>query len=443
MTMRSRRSGSSSRRPLPAALPVLLVSLLSLAGAPARAAEPARPTGQDPASAQPASSLLARSTDRAAVFDPASYNPAILRFGFSEAKGKTVNPGTDAFLDITLIPADGEVQGFRSEVSMKRFNELLRKLYGQLASQAPLEVNDPTSPARQLESILIQPVAEQLRRQRITTLLLSADAGLQAVPYGALHDGQSYLGERFALGLTPALGLTKLALLPEKANPQLLAAGASEFEGLNPLPLVPQELEKVRQGRGNEKYLNRAFTPQVLLEKAADPQFDRVHVATHAEFLPGGPAAARLYSGVGPMSLKQLAQLRQRRGEAQLDMFTLSACRTALGDADSELGFAGLALQAGSRSAIGSLWYVDDVATSALFVQFYRYLDQGIPKAEALQLTRRAMATGRLKLVGDQVIGAGGDVLLTGLTTAQQRRIAGGLQHPFFWAGIQVLGTPW
>ena len=423
---------------LRALLPLLVATTCSFGAlGAALAAEPKAPKAGAPGS------LVAPGSGGTAAFDAALYNPAILRIGFSEAKGKTVNAGADAFLDITLIPADGEVFGFRSEVSLKRFNELLRKLYGQLASQAPLEVSDPNSPSRQLSAILIQPVAEQLKRQRITTLLISADAGLQAVPFAALHDGQSYLGEGFGLGLTPALGLTKLTVLPQKAKPQLLSAGASEFQGLNPLPLVPQELERVSKNKGSESYLNRAFTPQMLLEKAADAQFDRVHLATHAEFLPGGPAAARLYSGIGPMSLKQLAQLRQRRGEAQFDVFTLSACRTALGDADSELGFAGLALQAGSRSAIGSLWYVDDVATSALFVQFYRYLDQGIPKAEALQLTRRSMAMGRMKLVGDQVIGSGGDVLLAGLTTAQQRRIAGGLQHPFFWAGIQLLGTPW
>jgi CHAT domain-containing protein len=234
-----------------------------------------------------------------------------------------------------------------------------------------------------------------------------------------------------------------LGLQTQPGGSRLLAAGASQFEGLNPLPLVPQELEQITRGKQVGSYLNRDFTPELLIEKAADPAFNRVHVATHAEFVPGGPAAARLYTGVAPMSLRQLAQMRQRRGDAQLDLFTLSACRTALGDADSELGFAGLALQAGSRSAIGSLWYVDDVATSALFVQFYRLLDQGIPKAEALQFTRRAMATGAMKLVKDQVIGATGEVVLSGLTTAQQRRIAGGLQHPFYWAGIQLLGTPW
>jgi CHAT domain-containing protein len=371
------------------------------------------------------------------------YRPAVLRLAFSPAKGRTVNSEADAFLDMTLIPPEGQLLGFRTEVSSKQFSQLLRRLYAQLASQEPLKVEDPASPARQLDAMLMQPAAEQLRRLRISTLLISAETGLQAVPFAALHDGQTFFGERYGFSLTPSLGLTRLGIQTQPGGSRLLAAGASQFEGLNPLPLVPQELEQITRGKQVASYLNRDFTPELLIEKAADPAFNRVHVATHAEFVPGGPAAARLYTGVAPMSLRQLAQMRQRRGDAQLDLFTLSACRTALGDADSELGFAGLALQAGSQSAIGSLWYVDDVATSALFVQFYRFLDQGMPKAEALQFTRRAMATGAMKLVKDQVIGANEERLLSGLTTAQQRRIAGGLQHPFYWAGIQLLGTPW
>jgi CHAT domain-containing protein len=181
----------------------------------------------------------------------------------------------------------------------------------------------------------------------------------------------------------------------------------------------------------------------VLLEQAGDPAVKRVHVATHAEFLPGGPENSRLYTGTGPIALSQFAELRQRRGGAPLDLFTLSACRTALGDKDSELGFAGLALQAGARSAIGTLWYVDDVATSAFFVQFYRYLDEGLPKAEALQATRIAMASGGIRMNGDRVIGPDGTTLPEGLTPNQQRRIVSGLDHPYFWAGISLLGTPW
>ncbi|MFM7548001.1 MAG: CHAT domain-containing protein [Cyanobacteriota bacterium] len=374
---------------------------------------------------------------------PAPFTAAVLRVGFSEAKGRTTAPGTDAFLDITVIPAQGEVFGYRREVSIQGFNQLLRRFYAELAAQASLQLSEPGSPARELHSILLQPVAEKLRQLGVTTLLISADAGLQAVPFAALHDGQTFFGERFGFALTPALGLTRLALSPQTPNAQLLAAGASQFQGLSPLPLVPQELDQISKGRPASSFLNRDFTPQLLLEQAGQSQVSRVHVATHAEFLPGGPAAARLYTGVGPMSLKQLAELRRRRGAAPLDLSVLSACRTALGDADSELGFAGLALQAGARSAMGSLWYVDDVATSALFVQFYRYLDQGLTKAKALQRTRQAMASGAMRLVGNQVVNGQGEVLLTGLTSAEQRRIAAGLQHPFYWAGIQLLGSPW
>jgi CHAT domain-containing protein len=223
----------------------------------------------------------------------------------------------------------------------------------------------------------------------------------------------------------------------------VLAAGASEFQGLSPLPLVPEELAGIPEGVGVDRFLNRRFTPEVLLSRAADSRYERLHVATHAEFMPGGPSQARIYTGTGSVSLQEFSRLRQQRSGSPLELFVLSACRTALGDSDSELGFAGLALQAGARSAIGTLWYVDDVATSAYFLQLYRYLDQGMQKADALRATRLAMSTGRVRLQGDKVIGSDGLPLLTGLTVSQQRRIASGMTHPYYWAGVQLIGTPW
>ena len=115
----------------------------------------------------------------------------------------------------------------------------------------------------------------------------------------------------------------------------------------------------------------------------------------------------------------------------------------ALGDAETELGFAGLALQAGARSAVGTLWYVDDVATSAYFVQMYRYLDSGVPKAEALQLTRQAFSRGLVHLEGDKVTGPDGQILIGNLTQTQQRRAQSGFSNPYFWAGIELLGAAW
>jgi CHAT domain-containing protein len=391
-----------------------------------------------------ASSALVAAGPALPTFQRSTYQPAIVHIRFSEdrptasAQGK----GTDAFLDITLIPVDGPVEGRRVEISKKRFMEQLRDLYSSLSRQEPLDPANTKAASRQLFNQLIGPIEPILKARGVTTLLIAADRGLQAIPFAALHDGSQYFGERFGFSITPSLALTNLST-PESGYKPLLAAGASKFDGLAPLPLVPQELQEIGAKSTASIFLNRDFTPDVLLEKAVDPLYGRIHIATHAEFLPGGPSSSYLYSGVGPIPLTAFNRLRLQRKGSPLDLISFSACRTALGDPNSELGFAGLAVQAGARSAAGTLWYVDDVASSAYFGQMYRYLNQGVPKAEALQLTRQAFLRGFVHLDGDRVMGPDGAVLLRNLTKEQQRRVSDGLKHPYFWAGIELIGSPW
>ena len=386
--------------------------------------------------------LASATTNNQALLNPsfnrAVYNPAVLHLRYSNA----AVGGFDAQLDLVLITATGEPKGIRVPLRQADFRDALQKLYGALSRQENLAVNDANGPSRSLYRQIFASLEPMLQEQKITTLLLSADQGLQAIPYAALHNGKQFLGEQYGLSLTPSLNLTNLQA-PLGRGGDLLALGASRFDGLAPLPLVPEELRAVSVGQKSEILLDQAFTPSSLLISAAEPRFRRVHVATHAEFLPGGPSQSRIYTGTGAIALKEFAGLRSRRADASLDLISLSACRTAIGDADSELGFAGLALQAGARSAIGSLWYVDDVATSAFFVQTYRYLEAGVPKAEALQLTRQAFSRGLIRLEADRVVGASGEVLLAGLDASQRRIAASGLTHPYFWGGIQLLGSPW
>ncbi len=354
-------------------LPLVLGALLTAAPMAPVLAEPAGAAAAAPAP-----------LPAAGAFDRTQYTPAAIRLSFTtaatpsraDAQGSGQEATADSsFLDISLILPQGDVVGRRITVSVEDLAPLLRDLYGQLARQDSLQVADSRSPSRQLFDLLIRPVVPELRQAGVTTLLLSVDSGLQAVPFAALHDGERFLGESIAFSLTPSIGLMPLDV-PNATQPdRVLAAGSERFEGLSPLPLVPQELQRIGEVLPADQFLDARFTPDVLIRNAAEPSVRKVHVATHAEFLPGGPDKARLYSGTGPMPFASFASLRQRRESDPLDLFALSACRTALGDKDSELGFAGLALQAGSRSAVGTLWYVDDVATSAFFVQFYRYLE--------------------------------------------------------------------
>ena len=259
-------------------------------------------------------------------FERSRYNPAILHIRFTEdsldektgSQSDQASSKANIFLDLILTPAKGESVGRRAAISKQTFTENLRDLYRQLSRQDPLRVHDPSSASRQLYNFLIKPIEPFLHDQQITTLLISADRGLQAVPFAALHNGQSFFGDTFAFSITPSLALTSLDP-PQPRQGKLLAVGSAVFDGLAPLPLVPTELDHIGNKGRKDKALNRDFTPQTLLTQALNPDYSRVHIATHAEFLPGGPAASRLYSGTMPIALSNFKNLRLGRENNPLD----------------------------------------------------------------------------------------------------------------------------
>jgi hypothetical protein len=115
-----------------------------------------------------------------------------------------------------------------------------------------------------------------------------------------------------------------------------------------------------------------------------------VHIATHAQF-GDSPSNSFLLTYDGRLSLDDLAALveRTRFGDQPLELLTLSACETAAGDERAALGLAGIALRSGARSALATLWPVNDQAASELIAEFYRQLASGgVSKAEALRRAR-------------------------------------------------------
>ena len=74
----------------------------------------------------------------------------------------------------------------------------------------------------------------------------------------------------------------------------------------------------------------------------------------------------------------------------------LSACETAAGDNRAALGLAGVALKAGARSAVATLWKISDAATVRLVDEFYRQSSIAKnSKAEALQKAQQTLIDDR------------------------------------------------
>jgi CHAT domain-containing protein len=267
------------------------------------------------------------------------------------------------------------------------------------------------------------------------------DAGLRTIPMAALHDGKQFLVEKYSLGSIPSVSLTNSRYKALK-DTRVLAMGASQFQQLDPLPAVPEELKAITQQFGSEKYfLNEEFTLTNLKNQRQQQPIEIIHLATHADFQPGDATNSYIQLWDNQLKLDQLRQLGWNQ-PPQIELLVLSACRTAVGDAQVELGFAGLAVQAGVKSALASLWSVSDGGTLALMSEFYRQLNQPdvTIKAEALRRAQIAMLRGQLHVESGQLRGTGvvGTIPLPPELPENQD-----FSHPYYWAAFTIIGSPW
>jgi CHAT domain-containing protein len=294
--------------------------------------------------------------------------------------------------------------------------------------------------AEQLYQWLIAPLEDSLKAQNIDTIAFSLDSGLRSLPIAALYDGKQFLVEKYNLGLIPSLNLVDTRYQDLRKS-QILAMGASKFTLQNPLPAVPIELSTITKERQGKSFLNEGFTlANLKLQRAKEP-FGIIHLATHAEFRPGSANHSYIQLWDTQLQLDQLRQLGWNN--PAVDLLVLSACRTALGDEEAELGFGGLAVAAGVKSALGSLWYVSDEGTLALMSEFYQQLRQAPIKAQALREAQISMLKGEVRLEGGKLRLAGESSVEVSLPPELLLKKNQTLDHPYFWAGFTLIGSPW
>jgi filamentous hemagglutinin family protein len=283
------------------------------------------------------------------------------------------------------------------------------------------------APAQELYNLFIKPLSTNLEQQKIENLVFIMDTGLRSLPLAALYDGQQYLVEKYSVGLMPSLSLTDTRYVDIR-NLEVLAMGSETFKDQDPLPSVPIELATIQNIWSGESFLNQDFTENNLIKARSNIPYGIVHLATHGEFRPGNINNSYIQFANDKLRLDQIRELGLNNPPVEL--MVLSACRTALGDEDAELGFAGLAAQAGVKSALGSLWYVSDEGTLVLMSNFYQSLKEAPIKSEALRQAQLAMIKGQISL---PEITENNNTNLSNLD----------LSHPYYWSGFTMVGNPW
>ena len=239
--------------------------------------------------------------------------------------------------------------------------------------------------ARTLYGWLVEPLEPLLEAAGPSTLVFVPDGPLRTIPLGVLYDGHRFLIERYAVATTP--GLSLVGAVSAAPVSRVLAAGlivpAAGFAGL---PFVAEELRSVARAFPARVYADDNFATATLEREIVAGGYSIVHMATHAQFEADYRRSFLLaHDGVITMDDLEDVMGSQRFTDRPVDLLVLSACQTAVGDERAALGLAGVAVKAGARSALASLWAVNDESTARLVGEFYRRLADGAGKAEALR----------------------------------------------------------
>ena len=283
------------------------------------------------------------------------------------------------------------------------------------------------TPTTDLYDVLVRPFKETLAAGSIDTLVFIHDGILRSLPMAALYDGQQYLIEKYAIATTPTLTLTDPGSL-DRQNLSALILGLSEASQVAdtaypPLNKVEEEILEVSAQISNSKVLkNNDFSEANMKQALQNNSYQILHIATHGSFgaepednfiVTGQKIDNQKNKALTIGELDALIRSVSAVDKPPIDLLTLTACETSIGDDRATLGLAGIAVRAGVKSAIASLWSVDDSATAELITGFYRYLsDPALSKAQALQAAQR------------EVIEAGGIQ-----------------QHPYYWAAFTLIGN--
>ncbi|VEP15297.1 conserved hypothetical protein [Hyella patelloides LEGE 07179] len=255
-----------------------------------------------------------------------------------------------------------------------------------------------TSLGQSIYSWLIQPFAEDLQREQITTLVFIQDGLLRSIPMSALHDGEKFLIQKYAIATTPSLNLISPTTL-DRQNLKILALGLSKAsqvdnQSFSPLPDVETELTFLKSiFEESTNLLNNDFSRDRLQQELAETSYHIVHIATHGQFS-SEPEDTFLVTGKNEkLTINQLDRIiRSTARNESLNLISLTACQTAVGDERAALGLAGVAIQAGANSALASLWAISDEITPVVVKDFYVGLqDANLSKAVALQKAQIAL----------------------------------------------------
>jgi filamentous hemagglutinin family protein len=375
----------------------------------------------------------------AVVYVSLNLNQTAVNYQKSSTKSNEKKDLTEG-IEILIFTPEGQAKVINvPHINGDQVIALANQLRNNIATSVRRGDNSYLEPSHQLYNILIKPIETELAQAKIDTILFSMDSGLRSLPIAALNDGQNYLVEKYSLGMVPSFGLMNSGY-KSLADADVLAMGATNFKQMSPLPAVQTEVQTITNIWQGQGFLNEEFTKDNLIKQQQAHHYSILHLATHANFNPGHAENSSIHLWNESLNINQLKELGLNN--PQVELLVLSACQTALGDRNAELGFAGLAVSSGVKTALASLWSVSDEGTVTLMSEFYNQLTHAKIKSEALREAQIAMIHGNLAIENGQVRGLSLQNKVE-LPPELANLNNSNLSHPYYWSGFTMIGSPW
>ncbi len=326
-------------------------------------------------------------------------------------------------LEIILSLPNKEPSLYQSSVSQAELEAKVKNIKDNLET-AIIPAESFLPQYQEVYDWIVRPLETELSKNKVKTIAFVLDGALRNIPMSILHDGKQYLVEKYALALTPGLQLldpkplTALQLDAVTGGISEIRSDFPPHQKFGDLPKVPEELATIQQtGLTKSSLLNSQFTKQALKQNIVASGSPIVHLATHANFSSKAEDTFIL-SWDGQINIKELDDLLRDETfnrKNDIELLVLSACETASGDPRATLGLAGVAVQAGARSTLATLWSVVDESTAQLMGEFYRQLQKSTTtEANKAEVLRQAQLT----LIKNQKF-----------------------NHPHFWAPFILVGN--
>lgn len=253
---------------------------------------------------------------------------------------------------------------------------------------------------QQMYKFLIEPIAEFLPKNPTDRVIFVPHQSVFLVPFPALQDSAGkYLIEKHTILTAPSIQVLQLTrqaqqIFRQSPSQNILVVGNPTMpqvgnppKPLSPLPGSETEALVIAKMLNTQALIGSQATETTVAQQMSQSRI--IHLATHGLLnevrlreMPGAIALAPTGTADGLLTSNEIMNLK-----LNAELVVLSACNTGRGKltGDGVIGLSRALITAGVSSIIVSLWRVPDHPTSDLMTEFYRQMQGGSDKAQALR----------------------------------------------------------